>query len=187
MTDMEKATEGIKLRAIEPEDISAIYSAENNSEDWWTGDTIAPYSYRQLREYAANYGSDPYSEGCLRLIAENDAGEIIGIADFYELSARHRRGFVGIYVADRHRHKGYGKKMLQAITDYNSRFLGLEILAARISTQNRESIKIFSECGFKTIGVLPRWHRIADRVMDIAIMIFDVSSPQDSQASTTKV
>lgn len=160
---------------MEPDDVMDIMDCDNRREDWWTADTLSPRSYHQLREYAENYGADPLAEGQLRLIAETVEGEFVGVADFYELSPRHSRGFIGLCVAKEKRCQGYGKEILSAILGYNREFLGLETLAARIATDNRISLRLFEKAGFTQAGLLPRWHRIGRRTYDIAIYINQLS------------
>lgn len=161
----------IKLRAMEPDDVIDVMDCDNRREDWWTGDTLSPRSYHQLREYAENYGADPLAEGQLRLIAENEDSEFIGVADFYELSARHSRGFLGLCVAADKRGQGYGKAILQAMLEYNEQYLGLDTLAARIATANAASIHLFEEAGFRQAGLLPRWHCVGRQAYDIALYV----------------
>lgn len=161
----------MRLRAFEPEDAEMAALCDNHQEDWWTGDLTAPYSLRMLREYAENYGADPLSEGQLRLIAENDEGDFIGIADFYEINARHSRAFAGLCISPEHRGKGYGKKLLQLMIDYNSDILGMDTLAARIAVDNSVSEHIFSESGFRQAGILPGWHHNGRRKYDIGIWV----------------
>ncbi|MCM1428688.1 MAG: GNAT family N-acetyltransferase [Clostridium sp.] len=164
----------IILRAFEPEDVSEVYDMDNRREDWWTGDMTAPYSRRQLTEYASSYGADPFSEGQLRLIAQINEGKIVGIADLYEISARHSHAFIGLYVKPEYRGCGIGSLILQELLRYNQEHLGIESLGARIAEGNKTSRKLFKKCGFQYCGTLPRWHRSGTTRQDIALWTINV-------------
>ena len=43
--------EGIKLRALEPEDIDVLYSIENNKDLWKYSNRNEPYSKYTLKKY----------------------------------------------------------------------------------------------------------------------------------------
>lgn len=160
----------IRLRAVEPEDVDMMYECENDKSAWYTSDTTAPLSYHLLKRYAETYMADPWGEGQLRLIAENaKTGEIVGIADFFELSQQHCRGYAGIYIRPQFRKKGIGKSVLETMIDYAFVNLQLHHLAAHISTENIEGIRLFESCGFKKAGVLKDWHRSGGNFIDISV------------------
>lgn len=160
----------VLLRAIEPEDVEVMYGADNDTNCWYASDITAPLSRRLLREYASCYDADPWNSGQLRLIAEDgDGGNIIGVADFYELDARHSRGFAGVYILPQFRNQGYGEAMLGAMVEYAHTHLMLSQLAARIPADNLASTSLFEKVGFKQSGTLRAWHRAGGRVHDVAL------------------
>lgn len=171
METADKSYGTIILRAFEPEDVSDVYNMDNRQEDWWTGDMTAPYSRRQLTEYACNYGANPLIEGQLRLIAESKDEGIVGIADLYDINVRHSHAFVGLYVKPEYRNRGFGGKILQELLKYNRTHLGIERLGARIADENKYSKKLFRSAGFLYCGILPGWHRNAERRLDITLWI----------------
>jgi len=53
---------GISLRAVEPDDAAMMLYVENDSDAWQSSDTLAPYSYESLRNYALTYNNDPLKQ-----------------------------------------------------------------------------------------------------------------------------
>ena len=78
----------IRLRAMEPEDLDVIYNIENDLDLWTVGYANAPYSRYLLHDYVANATSDIYADRQLRLMAENDEGEVVGIVDLSDFEPR---------------------------------------------------------------------------------------------------
>ena len=51
---------------------------------------------------------NPFTAGQLRLIiTEEGSNNPVGIVDLYEVSQRHQRAFIGIYICKDYRGKGY--------------------------------------------------------------------------------
>ena len=84
MTTSHQETPQIVLRAIEPEDLDALYMIENNMELWNVGTTNVPYSRYMLHEYVAESAGDIYTDKQVRLMIENDRKEVVGIVDIVE-------------------------------------------------------------------------------------------------------
>lgn len=160
----------IRFRALEPSDADILYDVENNESEWRHGDTLAPYSRHQLYEYALTYDPDPFRSGQIRLVAEDEAGNAVGLLDLYEISAKNRNAFVGIYILPDFRKKGFGEFSLKELREYAFATLGLESLGARILTTNRVALRLFEKAGFKKVGVMMSWQRTAEGFEDVVIM-----------------
>lgn len=146
------------LRALEPSDADFMYEVENDSEAWRYSDTIAPLSRKVLREYALTYDADPFAAGQLRLIITDRATNApIGIIDLYEISQRHRRAFIGIYICQAHRGKGVAEEAISLIEDYARDTLHLHQLGAKIEEGLVKSRHLFETRGFTEKGLLPEW------------------------------
>ncbi len=151
-------TPKIMLRAVEPSDADFMYEVENDAGAWRYSDTIAPLSRRILREYALNYDADPFSAGQIRLIiTDADNNTPVGIIDLYEISQRHLRAFVGIYICKEFRGKGYSVEALRQIEYYALTTLHLHSLGAKIEEGHSNAISIFEGRGFKQCGKLDQW------------------------------
>lgn len=146
------------MRALEPEDVDLMFDVENDDEVWNYSDTVAPFSRRLLRDYASTYDADPFSAGQLRLIMiEKNSGQPAGIIDLYDISQRHKRAFIGIYVCKDFRGKRYGEEALELIEEYAYKVLHLHQLAAKVEEKNLRGERLFLNCGYKIKGVLKDW------------------------------
>lgn len=146
------------LRALEPEDADFLYISESDAEAWRYSDYVAPLSREQLRHYALTYDADPYAAGQLRLIYECD-GQPAGIVDVFDISARHLRAEVGIFLIPECRGKGLGRKALADLDYYCSHRLGLHQLTAVVSVSNFTALNCFKNDGYVEIANLPDWIR----------------------------
>ena len=148
----------VKLRAVEPSDADFMYEVENDAGAWRYSDTIAPLSRRILREYALNYDADPFSAGQIRLIiTDAETNAPVGIIDLYEISQRHLRAFVGIYICKDFRGKGYSTEALRQIEYYSKTTLHLHALGAKIEEGHGNAIKLFEQDGYKNCGCIDQW------------------------------
>lgn len=159
----------ITLRAVEPSDAALLFDSENDIDAWPDSDTVAPYSAELLFRYAGSYRADPFGERQLRLIAEDYEGNAVGILDFYDISAVHRRAMTGIYTVPAFRRRGFGRAMLSAGKEYASKVLNLVFLGAKILADNMPSHRLFIRCGYSNIATLPKWHFAAGRYHDVNV------------------
>lgn len=160
----------LRLRPVEPEDALAMWEMESDPTQWIQNGMMAPFSLRNLREYALQYRADPFAEGQLRLmLVDKNVAEPVGIVDLYDISAPNRTAWVGIYIRPAFRGNGLGKKALQMLEDYCRRLLNLRILAAKIASENAASQRLFAKAGYTECGRLRDWLVSADRSQDILI------------------
>lgn len=153
----------IYLRAPEPSDADFMYEVENDADAWRYSDTIAPLSRRILRDYALEYDADPFSAGQLRLIiVRKDSDTPVGIVDLYDLSQRHSRAFIGIYIIPDFRRNGYAAETISLVGRYARATLHLHQLGAKVEVSNETSVRIFSDSGYVNSGILKDWWSSAD-------------------------
>lgn len=171
MADSELLRNGaLSLRPVEPEDALAMWEMESDPTQWIQNGMMAPYSLRNLKEYALQYRADPFAEGQLRLmLVDKNVTEPVGIVDLYDISAPNRTAWVGIYIRPAFRGNGIGRKALQMLEDYCRRLLNLRILAAKIASENAASQRLFAKAGYIECGRLRDWLVSADRSQDILI------------------
>ncbi len=156
-------TTKLKLRAVEPSDADFMYEVENDAAAWRYSDTIAPLSRRILREYALNYDADPFSAAQIRLIITDAVNNTpVGIIDLYDISQRHLRAFVGIYICKDFRGKGYAQEALRQIGYYAKTTLHLRNLGAKIEDGHKHAIELFEGAGFTKCGCFPSWLNAPD-------------------------
>lgn len=168
----------LRLRPVEPDDAMAMWEMESDPTQWIQNGMMAPYSLRNLKEYALQYRADPFAEGQLRLMLASeesaepigkDALQPVGIVDLYDISASNRTAWVGIYIRPGYRRNGLGEKALQMLEDYCRRLLNLRILAAKVASENVASQRLFAKAGYAECGCLRDWLVSAGNSQDILI------------------
>lgn len=147
----------IKLRAIEPEDLDLLYRIENDVRLWNVGNTNVPYSRYTLHEYVANATDDIYVDRQVRMMVENGAGEIVGIADVVNFDPSNCRAEVGLIVLDAFRRQGYGSSILSAVADYAVGVLHLHQLYAFCDVRNEASLELFRKMGYQASMTITDW------------------------------
>lgn len=148
----------LHLRALEPSDADFMYEVENDAQAWRYSDTIAPLSRKILRDYALTYDADPFTAGQLRLIITEKGSNIpVGIVDLYEVSQRHQRAFIGIYICKEHRGKGYAEETIELIEDYAHNSLHLHQLGVKVEEGYTLGEKLFESRGYQLKGTLEDW------------------------------
>ncbi|WP_044398724.1 GNAT family N-acetyltransferase [Lacinutrix sp. Hel_I_90] len=151
--------EHIYLRALEPEDLEFVYSIENDESIWELSSTQTPYSKYLIKQYLENAHADIYEVKQLRLVICSYDHETLGMIDVFDFDAKNKRAGVGILVKeDENRNKGYGREALKLVTNYCFTHLNLHQLYCNISEENNNSIKLFSNQGFKSIGLKKDWN-----------------------------
>lgn len=158
--------ERIVLRAMEPEDALAVWEMESDSTQWLYNGMMAPFSMRNIKEYALSYEPDPYRAGQIRFIAQMSRPtgswdvDVVGIVDLFDISAHDRTAWIGIYVRPGFRAHGYAVEMLGILEAYARRVLNLRSLAARVVDGNVASRKLFEAAEYDMRGVLRGWVEI---------------------------
>jgi L-amino acid N-acyltransferase YncA len=76
---------------------------------------------------------------------------------------------VSVYVAEKHRGRGFGRKILENIVQMGEEE-GLHVLIARIAQGNENSIHIFEAMGFTHVGVLKEVGRKFGKLLDVYLM-----------------
>ena len=150
----------IKLRALEPEDLEALYQWENNSANWEVSGTLVPYSKYILDQYLASAHQDIYTLKQLRMmIVKNNAIEKpIGCIDLFDYEPKNKRAGAGILIGEANeRGLGYGFEAMQLLISYATEVLDLHQLYANILKENNASLKLFQKLGFEISGIKKDW------------------------------
>lgn len=147
----------VRLRAMEPEDLDALYRIENDRDVWDVGENNVPYSRYILHDYIANASADIYADKQVRMVVENEKGQLVGVADVVNFCPSHARAEVSIVICREHRKKGYARAAIRQIMDYALRTLHLHQLYAVVREDNMPSLNLFSSLGFKSKIVLDDW------------------------------
>ncbi|NMH89467.1 GNAT family N-acetyltransferase [Flavivirga algicola] len=152
--------ENIYLRALEPEDLEFIHTIENDETVWEISNTITPYSKYLIKQYLEQAHKDIFEVKQLRLVISSYKEEALGMIDLFDFDFKNSRAGVGVLVKEtNNRRKGYGYEALELLIDYSFTYLGLHQLYCNISEENEASIKLFTNQGFKKIGLKKDWIR----------------------------
>ena len=152
---------GVKLRAVEPEDLDLLYNWENEEANWKQGNTIVPYSRYILKKYIAASHKSIYETAQLRLMIDTLPGKrTVGTVDLFDFDHFHKRAGVGILIASvDDRKKGYASAALERIINYAFGTLGLYQLWCNIAEGNEDSMKLFLRHGFVVCATKEGWLR----------------------------
>lgn len=151
----------IYLRALEPEDLEFIHTIENDESIWEISNTQTPYSKFLIKQYLDHAHKDIFEVKQLRLVISSYEDLAIGMIDLFDFDFKNRRAGIGILVKEpNNRLKGYGREALKLLIDYSFTHLDLNQLYCNISEENDASIKLFSNQGFKKIGLKKDWNYV---------------------------
>jgi len=165
------------LRAIEPEDIEAMFKIDNNTCDWGDTSVLTPVSRHSLELFVLTADPDPYRSGQIRMIgAERESDEPVGIVDLFDISGTDRHAKIGIAVDPDRRRQGVATSLLHLALNYCRDILNLESVCAEVMTDNVASVKIFEKVGFRHCGELPRWILRKGKRCGMTIFTFDLTA-----------
>lgn len=160
----------IIMRAIEPEDLDILYHIENNRELWNVSTSNVPYSRYLLHDYVANCKNDIYTDRQVRMMVENEQGQVVGVADLVNFDPANLRAEVGIIVLNDYRRQGYGSAILARLADYAHRTLHLHQLYAYIDCENKASLGLFEKAGYKVSANIAEWLYDGEKYRDAVLI-----------------
>lgn len=153
--------EHIYLRALEPEDLEFIHEIENDESIWELSNTETPYSKYLIKQYLEESHKDIYQVKQLRLIISDYSGDALGMIDVFDFDFKNKRAGIGILIRNSEdRNNGFGSEALRLLTNYCFTHLNLHQLYCNISEENEASIKLFTNQGFKQIGLKKDWNLV---------------------------
>jgi diamine N-acetyltransferase len=161
----------IRLRALEPEDLDALYEWENDSSVWRSGNTLSPYSRYMLKEYISQSHLTIYEQKQLRLMIElQETGKVVGMVDLYDFDLHNKKAGVAILLDAEFRKKGIATEAIKLLTNYAFSFLKIHQLYAYIDVTNEASKALFVRCGFTVSGALSDWALTEDGFTDVLVL-----------------
>jgi diamine N-acetyltransferase len=161
----------IILRALEPEDLDALYKWENDSSIWSSGNTTSPYSRYVLKEYISQSHLTIYDQKQLRLMIEwRETGKAIGMVDLYDFDLHNKKAGVSILLDTNFQKIGIATEAIKLLTDYAFSFLKIHQLYAYIAVTNEASKALFLRCGFTVSGTLTDWALGEDGFTDVLVL-----------------
>ena len=157
----------MKIRKARLENLEEITDIYNDAILKTTATFDAePKTMDEQREWFERHGSN------YPILVAEEEGAIVGWASLSPWSDRcgySDTAEISLYVKERYRRKGIGKKLAEAILG-KGRDAGLHTVIARISEGNDVSIHIFETCGFNHIGIMKEVGKKFGRLIDVHLM-----------------
>ena len=148
----------ISLRALEPSDVELLLRIENDDRYWKYANRTEPYSRNLLQKYIEQQKQDIFEVRQKRFAISLETIDILGFIDIFDFEPIHRRAGIGIFILEKYRGIGIGKKSVTLIGEYAKKNLNLNCIYANIAKENISSINLFESCGFKKIGLKREWN-----------------------------
>lgn len=152
--------ERVTLRAVEPSDIDVMYGLENDLQGWGVSGSTQPFSRYLLERFVESQesgGGDIALSQQLRLMVDNQDGEVVGVVDLFEYDHYNHRAGVGIYILSEYHRMGYGLDTLLTLERYCRSVLQIHQLWCGVAADNRASISLFERVGYREVGVKREW------------------------------
>src|SRR6266849_11201492 len=162
------ATDKMKIRDAREADLPAIIDIYNAAVATRIATAqLEPVTLEERRDWLKEHSSDRHPFWVLEI-----DGAIAGwltIKSFLPRCAYRGTAELSVYVDERFRRRGIGKRLIQEAI---SRAPSLEInaIVGLIFAHNEPSLKLFEQLGFERWGLLPRIAQLDDAERDLTIM-----------------
>lgn len=158
------------LRALEPEDLDAMYGWENDTDSWRVSGTVAPFSRHVLSRLIDEQQFDIYATRQMRLVIESLDGSAVGAVDMFEFDPQNLRAGVGIIVAPPYRNQGFALDALQTLERYVRDVLRMHQLWCSVGADNEASLALFKKAGYAECGRRKEWILTPNGAIDEVLM-----------------
>lgn len=159
-----------RLRALEPEDLDAMYGWENDTDTWRVSGTVAPFSRHVLSRLIDEQQFDIYATRQMRLVIESLDGSAVGAVDMFEFDPQNLRAGVGIIVAPPYRNQGFALDALQTLERYVRDVLRMHQLWCSVGADNEASLTLFKKAGYAECGRRKEWILTSNGAIDEILM-----------------
>ena len=159
-----------RLRALEPEDLDAMYGWENDTDSWRVSGTVAPFSRHVLSRLIDEQQFDIYATRQMRLVIETPDGSAVGAVDMFEFDPQNLRAGVGIIVAPPYRKQGFALDALQTLERYVRDVLRMHQLWCSVGADNEASLALFRKAGYAECGRRKEWILTPNGAIDEVLM-----------------
>ena len=159
-----------RLRALEPEDLDAMYGWENDTDSWRVSGTVAPFSRHVLSRLIDEQQFDIYATRQMRLVIESLDGSAVGAVDMFEFDPQNLRAGVGIIVAPPYRNQGFALDALQTLERYVRDVLRMHQLWCSVGADNEASLALFKKAGYAECGRRKEWLLTSTGAIDEVLM-----------------
>lgn len=162
---------GLRLRALEPEDLEVLYQIENDPSLWDVGLSNVLYSHYALKAFIANTANDIYTDKQLRLVMEFN-GRVVGMVDLMAFEPEHLRAEIGVVVLEEFRRQGLATQAVRMLFDYCRSKIHLHQLYVWVTADNTPSRGLFRTLGFSASCIVKDWIFNGEEYKDAILMQF---------------
>ena len=168
-----------RLRALEPEDLEAMYGWENDTTVWQVSGSVAPFSRHILSRLIDEQAFDIYATRQMRLVIESrevagavagGCAEAVGAVDLFEFDPQNRRAGVGIIISPEYRRRGLALDALLTLETYVREVLHMHQLWCSVGANNQASLALFRRAGYTECGCRKEWILTSDGAVDEILM-----------------
>ncbi len=160
--------DGLRLRALEPEDLDRLVRWEADHVE--AGLRISPYSKAVLRRYLDESHRDFWEAEQVRFMLTNAEGEALGLFDVFNAQPVHQRAEVAVLVDPALRKRGLAKEGLRLVELWAFGRAGLRSLYAEVFTDNTAALRLFASSGYEASGRLKAWYRVGREFRDVELL-----------------
>ena len=168
-----------RLRALEPEDLEAMYGWENDTTAWQVSGSVAPFSRHILSRLIDEQAFDIYATRQMRLVIESrevagavagGCAEAVGAVDLFEFDPQNRRAGVGIIISPEYRRRGLALDALLTLEAYVREALHMHQLWCSVGANNQASLALFRRAGYAECGCRKEWILTSSGAVDEILM-----------------
>ena len=157
----------LTIRPVTADDLGAVNDIYNEAVRTTVATfDVEPRTMEERRVWFAGHGPRH------PVLAAQCGGSVVGWASLSKWSDRGAYADtveVSLYVAEGHRGRGIGRRLLEAVIEEGRR-AGLHAVIAQIVGGNEVSIHLHRAMGFEHVGVLREVGRKFGRLLDVCIM-----------------
>jgi len=162
---------------MEPDDVALMYHIENDYEIWGVGITNVPYSHLVLKEFVASQTCDIYTDKQVRMMIEDNTGEVVGMVDLINFDPKHRRAELGVLIKREYRRQGYALDAVKAICRYAKEVVHLHQVYVVVAVDNSPAMDLFVKAGFTKIAALNDWLCDGDSYRTAVLLQYIIKQP----------
>lgn len=159
--------DGLKLRALEPEDLEHLVQWEADHVE--AGLRVAPYSRSVLKRYLNASHRDFWEAEQVRFVLASATGQALGLFDVFNANPIHQRAEVAVLIDPMYRGKGLGRMGLRLVEAWAFDRVGLHSLYAEVFIENTAALNVFKSSGYDASGVLKAWYRVGREFRDVQV------------------
>lgn len=158
----------IRLRPLERDDLRFVHELNNNRRimRYWFEEP-----YEAFVELQQLYDKHIHDQSERRFVAENEAGEMIGLVELVEITYIHRRAEFQIIIDPKHQGHGYARPVMAKAVDYAFKILNIHKLYLLVDAENTIAHQLYLDYGFVEEGRLVKEYFMDGKYRD-AIRMF---------------